>query len=81
MVAKASTDSPRRALPTRRAAEYLGISTSLLRKLRLRRPGDPGGAGPDFVRLGPNLIVYELIALDRWLDERAAQSSSGAKAA
>ena len=63
--------NPRRALRTTDAARYLGISASLLRKLRARGPADPLGAGPAYIRLSPSLIVYEITELDGWLDERA----------
>jgi predicted DNA-binding transcriptional regulator AlpA len=65
--------SPRRALRTVEAARYLGLSASLLRKWRMRAPEDPGERGPPFIRLSPTVVVYEISALDRWLDERAAQ--------
>jgi predicted DNA-binding transcriptional regulator AlpA len=60
--------TPRRALRTVDAAQYLGVSVSLLRKLRLRGPDDPSGAGPPFIKLSPSLIVYEIAALDQWLE-------------
>jgi hypothetical protein len=61
--------TPRRALRTTDAAKYLGVSPSLLRKFRMRGPDDPGQAGPEFIRLSPSLIVYEITALDAWLDQ------------
>jgi hypothetical protein len=67
--------APRRALRTTDAARYLGVSPSLLRKMRMRGPDDPGQPGPGFIRLSPSLIVYEISALDAWLDghrQRAA---------
>jgi predicted DNA-binding transcriptional regulator AlpA len=64
------TSSPRRALRTAEAAAYIGVSTSLMRKFRMRGPDDPLGTGPNYIRLSPSLIVYELAALDRWLDEK-----------
>jgi hypothetical protein len=60
--------TPRRALRTTDAARYLGISPSLMRKMRARGPDDPLGAGPPYIRLSPCLIVYEIAALDSWLD-------------
>ena len=62
--------SPRRALRTVGAAVYLGISASLLRKLRARGPGDPGDKGPDFIKVSSNIVLYEISALDAWLDAR-----------
>ncbi len=65
-------NNPRRALKTTDAACYLGISPSLLRKMRGRSSADPLGAGPPYIRLSPSLIVYEIAELDGWLDARAA---------
>jgi hypothetical protein len=62
---------PRRALRTTDAARYLGVSPSLLRKMRARGPDDPLGLGPLYIRLSPSLIVYDIAALDAWLDARA----------
>lgn len=64
----ATTAPAPRALRTVDAARYLGISPSLLRKMRARQSDDPLGPGPDYIRLSPGLIVYELSALDAWLD-------------
>lgn len=63
-----TTIPPRRALRTNDAARYLGVSLSLLRKMRARGPSDPLGLGPAYIRLSPTLIVYEITALDAWLD-------------
>jgi len=75
---RASSDGPRRLLQTGEAAHYLGVSASLLRKMRLRAPGDPGGQGPKFIRLSAQLVVYEFSALDAWVDERASDSGRAA---
>lgn len=64
---------PRRALRTTDAARYLGVSASLLRKMRGRGRDDPLGAGPRFIRLSPSLIVYEITALDSWLEAHRAR--------
>lgn len=72
----ATSIHPRRALRTADAAQYLGISTSLLRKMRARGPADPLGTGPTFIRLSPSLIVYEITALDTWLDSHAGHGGS-----
>jgi len=61
---------PRRALRTREAALYLGVSSSLLRKMRLRGREDPLGPGPAYIKLSPSLIVYEITVLDAWLDAK-----------
>jgi hypothetical protein len=67
--------SPRRALRTTDAARYLGVSASLLRKMRARGPDDPLGAGPAYIRLSPSLIVYEIAALDSWLESHEPAGS------
>lgn len=63
---------PCRALRTADGARYLGISPSLLRKMRARGPDDPLGPGPAFIRLSKSLVVYEITALDEWLERRRA---------
>ena len=68
-MAAANPLSPR-ALRTVDAARYLGISASLLRKLRQRGPDDPGEPGPSYIRLSRQLIIYELAELDSWLEGR-----------
>lgn len=65
---KPTATPPRRALRTPEAARYLGVSPSLLRKMRSRGPDDPSGQGPRYIKLSPSLIVYEIRALDEWLD-------------
>jgi hypothetical protein len=69
---------PRRAAKTVPAAEYVGLSASLLRKFRLKGSDDPGEKGPAFIKVSPYLILYEYAELDRWLDERRAKSNRGA---
>ena len=64
--------TPRRALRTTDAAQYLGVSPSLLRKMRARGPDDPMAPGPAYIRLSPNLIVYEIAVLNGWLDSHRA---------
>ena len=63
--------SPRRALRTTDAAKYLGVSASLLRKMRGRGPDDRLGLGPNFIKLSPSLVVYQIADLDSWLESRA----------
>ena len=58
----------RRILRTPRAAEYLGVSRSMLEKMR------PTDRGPKFLRLGGRAIGYDIRDLDAWLDERRADS-------
>jgi predicted DNA-binding transcriptional regulator AlpA len=64
--------TPRRALRTTDAARYLGVSPSLMRKMRARGPADPLGSGPAYIKLSPSLVVYEIAALDSWLESRSA---------
>jgi predicted DNA-binding transcriptional regulator AlpA len=66
--------APRRALRTTDAARYLGVSASLMRKMRARGPDDPLDAGPAYIKLSPSLIVYEIASLDSWLESRAART-------
>lgn len=76
-----SSAAPRRALKTPDAAQYLGVSPSLLRKMRMRGPDDPLGSGPSFIRLSPSLIVYDIASLDAWLDAIAKRSNQGTRTA
>lgn len=62
------SETPVRCLNTAKAAYYLGISPSLLRKYRMRGPDDPGGNGPKYIKLSPQLVVYDIKDLDAWLD-------------
>lgn len=61
---------PPRALRTTAAAAYLGLSASYLRKQRARGADDPGDAGPAWIKLSPSLVVYEVRALDDWIESR-----------
>jgi hypothetical protein len=75
MTNQQQSPAPRRALRTTEAARYLGVSPSLLRKMRCRGHDDPLGVGPSFIKLSPSLIVYEITSLDAWLDSIAARST------
>jgi excisionase family DNA binding protein len=55
---------------TDEAARYLGLSSSLLNKLRLT------GGGPLFVRLAGRAIRYRPADLDAWADASAMASTS-----
>jgi hypothetical protein len=44
--------------------------------MRARGPSDPLGLGPAYIRLSPTLIVYEISALDVWLEARAVNARS-----
>jgi len=68
--------APRRALRTTEAARYLGVSASLLRKMRARGIDDPAGQGPSYIKLSPSLIVYEIASLDAWLDGHRTRSAA-----
>jgi predicted DNA-binding transcriptional regulator AlpA len=48
-------------LRTPQAAEYLGLSTSTMEKMRLRADG------PRYAKLG-RLVVYAITDLDAWVD-------------
>lgn len=66
--------SPQR-LPVYEAANYLGLSSSTLNKLRVF------GGGPIFLKLGRR-VVYDKTDLDAWLAHRRRRSTSdGAGAA
>lgn len=75
---RTATTSPRRALRTVPAADYLGLSPSLLRKYRSRGVDDPQDKGPEFIKVSPSIVLYEITALDAWLDSRRAASPSQA---
>jgi predicted DNA-binding transcriptional regulator AlpA len=57
-------------LKTEDAASYLGLSPSLLNKLRLT------GGGPKFLRLAGRAIRYRRADLDAWVDASAVESTS-----
>jgi len=59
-------------LNTREAARYLGLSSSLLNKLRVR------GGGPAFVRLpGVRRILYRASDLQAWAADGRRRSTAG----
>ncbi|WJS99025.1 helix-turn-helix transcriptional regulator [Novosphingobium humi] len=57
-------------MKTADAAEYLGVSQSLLHKLRLT------GGGPVFVRLAGRAIRYRKPDLDAWVNASVMASTS-----
>jgi hypothetical protein len=65
------TNSPRLRTPA--AAEYVGLSTSTLEKLRLT------GAGPIYEKAGPKIVVYRVDDLDAWLSTGRRRSTSDNK--
>ena len=56
-------------LRTPQAAEYLGLSASVMEKMRLR------GDGPRYAKLG-RLVVYDIRDLDAWVDAHKRMSTS-----
>jgi predicted DNA-binding transcriptional regulator AlpA len=68
---------PRRALRTPDAARYLGVSPSLLRKMRMRGSDDPLGTGPRYIRISQSLVVYEIRELDSWLEAHQSVPRAG----
>ena len=56
----------KRIFRTPEAAEYVGLASATLEKLRLSK------AGPRFIRLGGRAIGYDLADLDAWLDSQRA---------
>lgn len=55
-------------LTAREAAEYLGLSPSLLEQWRCNRPG-----GPPYRKVGRR-VVYATAELDQYMKERCAES-------
>jgi hypothetical protein len=68
--AERQESEPRRTLRTVPAARYLGVSASLLRKYRAMGCDDPGVHGPAYIKVSANIVLYEISALDDWLDAR-----------
>lgn len=52
------------------AAQYIGLSTSTLAKMRLR------GDGPPYSKAGPRIVIYDRTDLDEWLTSRRRRSTS-----
>jgi predicted DNA-binding transcriptional regulator AlpA len=59
-------------LDTRQVAEKFGSTTQFVEKLRTT------GEGPEFLKIG-RLVRYRASAVDRWLDEQAAKSTTEAR--
>jgi hypothetical protein len=57
------------AFPPEQAARILGYSVSWLAKARLKK------SGPEFIK-GPKKVLYELAALQRWMDTQKRYSST-----
>ncbi len=63
-------DSDNHLMKTEEAGRYLGLSSSLLNKLRLT------GGGPVFVRLAGRAIRYRRPDLDEWVQASVMASTS-----
>ena len=63
-----SLPTPKMRAP--QAAEYLCLSTSTLAKMRCR------GDGPDFIKAGARVVIYDVHHLDEWLRSRRRSSTS-----
>lgn len=59
-----------RKLRAREAAEYLGLSSSTLAKMRLH------GNGPPYAKVGPRVVVYDLSDLETYVATRKRFSTS-----
>jgi predicted DNA-binding transcriptional regulator AlpA len=59
-----------RKLRAPEAAQYLGLSTSTLAKMRLR------GDGPPYLKAGRRIVIYDLYDLETWLGTRRRLSTS-----
>jgi len=66
----------RRVLRTVEAADYCGVSASLFRKFRKKGPDDPGDHGPEFIKVSHNIVIYEIAALDAWIDSRKSRKAA-----
>lgn len=67
MTTKQQTDS---LLNEREAAEWLGVSTGMLRGLRTK------GGGPVFSKLGGKIIRYRREALNEWVEKNERRHTS-----
>ena len=52
------------------AANFLGMSSSTLAKMRMR------GDGPPYAKLGKRIVLYDLIDLENWIATRKRASTS-----
>ncbi len=60
-----------RAVDTKEAAEFCGISPRTLENFRLR------GGGPEYIRVGGGrLCRYRISALNVWMDKHTASSTT-----
>jgi hypothetical protein len=68
----------KRGFATREAGEYIGRSSSWLRKKRLRGNEDSGDPGPRYLTPESGSAIYLKEDLDNWLDGLATRMSSAA---
>lgn len=62
-------DAPKRVMKEAEAAQYLGLSASLLRQMRLAHPRATAPHGPVYVKIG-RAVRYLVDDLDAWLAMR-----------
>jgi len=63
------------ALSTKRAAEYLGVSDSFLRKTRMKRkPDEERIEGPTYKKVGTK-VIYTIEFLQEWLEQLPTRSA------
>lgn len=67
---KEARRNSRQMLRTEAAARYCGLSESTLHKLRCT------GSGPEYLKLGGKIVVYDQDDLDAWLDTHRRKSTS-----
>lgn len=69
-----------RGLREPEAAHYLGVKPRQLRMWRERAPDDPGEKGPPFIRLGHRTVIYDVRALDEFLEQKRAATAGALRA-
>lgn len=69
------TDTPTEILPKLRAPDaalHLGVSKSLLAKLRI------SGCGPKYMKLG-RVVLYDIRDIESWCEQRRTESTSASR--
>jgi predicted DNA-binding transcriptional regulator AlpA len=69
---EAATNS--RKMRTGAASAYLGLAVSTLAKMRMR------GDGPEYIKAGPKVVLYDSADCDAWLASKRRRSTSEAAA-
>ena len=59
-------------MPSRAAAEYVGVTDSTMAKWRM------SGRGPKFIKAGSR-VIYDRADLDEWLNRRKRQHTAHAR--